>query len=133
MAHSVHGSCLCGRVTFEVELPFRRANHCHCSRCRKHSGTFGLTQGRVPRSQFRLHSGEESIRVFRPEGGKVKAFCAECPVKEDCLDSALARREPWGVWGGELFVHGKVVAQKRKRGRPPKVRPELQEQEAQSA
>ena len=62
-----------------------------------------------------------------------KAFCGECPVKENCLDSALARREPWGVWGGELFVHGKVVAQKRKRGRPPKVRPEIQEQEAQSA
>ena len=62
-----------------------------------------------------------------------KAFCLECPVREDCLDAALTRREPWGVWGGELFVHGKVVAQKRKRGRPPKVRPELQEQEAQSA
>ena len=62
-----------------------------------------------------------------------KAFCAGCPVKDDCLDGALTRREPWGVWGGELFVHGKVVAQKRKRGRPPKVRPELQEQEAQSA
>jgi WhiB family redox-sensing transcriptional regulator len=62
-----------------------------------------------------------------------KAFCAGCPVKDDCLESALTRREPWGVWGGELFVHGKVVAQKRKRGRPPKVRPELQEQEAQSA
>ena len=54
-------------------------------------------------------------------------------LKEDCLDGALTRREPWGVWGGELFVHGKVVAQKRKRGRPPKVRPEIQEQEAQSA
>jgi len=62
-----------------------------------------------------------------------KAFCAGCPVKDDCLDGALTRREPWGVWGGELFVHGKVVAQKRKRGRPPKVRPEIQEQEAQSA
>jgi len=60
-----------------------------------------------------------------------KAFCLECPVREDCLDAALTRREPWGVWGGELFVHGKVVAQKRKRGRPPKVRPE--EQQAQSA
>ena len=60
-----------------------------------------------------------------------KAFCGECPVREDCLEAALTRREPWGVWGGELFVHGKVVAQKRKRGRPPKVRPE--EQEAQSA
>ncbi len=45
---------------------------------------------------------------------------------------ALTRREPWGVWGGELFVNGKIVAQKRKRGRPPKVRPE-EEQQAQSA
>lgn len=53
-----------------------------------------------------------------------KAFCRECPVREPCLAGALERREPWGVWGGELFVHGKVVAQKRKRGRPPKVRPE---------
>ena len=78
MAESVRGSCLCGRVAFEVELPFRRANHCHCSRCRKHSGTFGLTQGRVPRSQFRLLSGEDSLRVFQPQGGKVKAFCVEC-------------------------------------------------------
>jgi hypothetical protein len=65
-------------VTFEVELPFRRANHCHCSRCRKHSGTFGLTQGRVPRSQFRLVSGDELVRVFTPEGGKAKAFCGRC-------------------------------------------------------
>jgi WhiB family transcriptional regulator, redox-sensing transcriptional regulator len=60
-----------------------------------------------------------------------KAFCLECPVRDNCLDGAIARREPWGVWGGELFVHGKIVAQKRKRGRPPKIRPE--EQEAQSA
>ena len=53
-----------------------------------------------------------------------KAFCQECPVKELCLEGASIRREPWGVWGGELFVNGKIVAQKRKRGRPPKVRPE---------
>jgi hypothetical protein len=65
-------------VRFEVTAPFRRANHCHCSRCRKHSGTFGLTQGRVPRESFRLLSGEELIRVFRPDGGAVKAFCSLC-------------------------------------------------------
>jgi WhiB family transcriptional regulator, redox-sensing transcriptional regulator len=52
-----------------------------------------------------------------------KAFCLECPVKEHCLEGAQERREPWGVWGGELFANGKVLAQKRKRGRPPKVRP----------
>ena len=52
-----------------------------------------------------------------------KAFCQSCPVREACLAGALARREPWGVWGGELLANGKVLAQKRKRGRPPKVRP----------
>jgi hypothetical protein len=69
---------LCGGVRFEVDTPFLRASHCHCSRCRKHSGTFGLTQGRVPREQFRLLAGEELIRAFRPNGGMVKAFCSVC-------------------------------------------------------
>jgi hypothetical protein len=73
------GGCLCGGVRFEVSAPFRRANHCHCARCRKHSGTFGLTQGRVPREGFRLLHGEELIRVFvPPDGGAVKAFCSVC-------------------------------------------------------
>jgi WhiB family redox-sensing transcriptional regulator len=52
-----------------------------------------------------------------------KALCFECPVRLACLEGALARQEPWGVWGGELFFQGKVLAHKRKRGRPPKVRP----------
>ena len=74
----VEGSCLCGGVAFEIELPFRRANVCHCSRCRKHSGGAGLVQGRVPRERFRLLRGDELVRSFRPEGGKVKAFCSVC-------------------------------------------------------
>src|SRR5207248_11188223 len=39
---------------------------------------FGLTQGRVPREGFRLVSGEELIRVYRPETGMAKAFCSAC-------------------------------------------------------
>lgn len=49
-----------------------------------------------------------------------KALCAECPVRAACLSGALARREPWGVWGGEIFERGSVVARKRPRGRPRK-------------
>jgi hypothetical protein len=76
---AVGGSCLCGGVRFEVEPPFRRANHCHCSRCRKHSGTFGLTQGRVARERFRLLTGEDLLRVYSPaEGAAVKVFCTVC-------------------------------------------------------
>ena len=49
-----------------------------------------------------------------------KAMCAECPVRESCLRAALERREPWGVWGAELFVQGEIVPRKRPRGRPRK-------------
>lgn len=49
-----------------------------------------------------------------------KALCERCPVRLRCLRSALDRGEPWGVWGGEIFEHGSVVARKRPRGRPRK-------------
>ena len=49
-----------------------------------------------------------------------KSLCTTCPLKAECLAGALERSEPWGVWGGELFVAGVVVPFKRPRGRPPK-------------
>ena len=49
-----------------------------------------------------------------------KALCVTCPALTQCLAGALERREPWGVWGGQLFVQGAVVARKRPRGRPRK-------------
>ncbi|WP_020667909.1 WhiB family transcriptional regulator [Amycolatopsis nigrescens] len=51
---------------------------------------------------------------------RAKGLCAACPVRAACLAGALARREPWGVWGGEIFERGAVVARKRPRGRPRK-------------
>ena len=74
----VRGGCLCGGVRYEITAPFLRANLCHCSRCRKHTGAAASAQGRVPSDAFRLLSGAGSISVFRPEGGMSKAFCARC-------------------------------------------------------
>jgi WhiB family redox-sensing transcriptional regulator len=51
---------------------------------------------------------------------RAKQLCTGCPVKAQCLDSALSRQEPWGVWGGEIFDRGTVVPRKRPRGRPSK-------------
>jgi WhiB family transcriptional regulator, redox-sensing transcriptional regulator len=50
-----------------------------------------------------------------------KSLCHGCPVRVACLAGAVERREPWGVWGGELLVQGVVVPRKRPRGRPRKV------------
>jgi uncharacterized damage-inducible protein DinB len=73
------GGCLCGSVRFEVAAPLIRANHCHCSRCRRHSGTAVCTQARVRREQFRLVRGAELIRAYQGgEGFAVKAFCSVC-------------------------------------------------------
>ena len=51
---------------------------------------------------------------------RAKALCAGCPLQASCLAEALERREPWGVWGGQLVLQGVVVPRKRPRGRPRK-------------
>ncbi|MGB6163426.1 MAG: WhiB family transcriptional regulator [Pseudonocardiaceae bacterium] len=51
---------------------------------------------------------------------RAKQLCAGCPIRAACLDSALTRREPWGVWGGEIVEYGAVIPRKRPRGRPSK-------------
>jgi WhiB family redox-sensing transcriptional regulator len=57
---------------------------------------------------------------------RAKAMCALCPLEASCLADALEREEPWGVWGGQLLSGGRIIADKRPCGRPPKVpRPEV--------
>jgi WhiB family redox-sensing transcriptional regulator len=62
-----------------------------------------------------LWFAEQSAQVEQ-----AKALCRECPLQQGCLAGAIERAEPWGVWGGEVFVAGQVVASKRGRGRPRK-------------
>ena len=47
-----------------------------------------------------------------------KTLCAGCPMKAACLEGALSRKEPCGIWGGGLFEDGKVIKEKRAPGRP---------------
>ena len=68
-----------------------------------------------------LFFSDEFVDVSR-----AKVICSKCSSRVECLQGALERSEPWGVWGGELLMNGKVLAARRQRGRPPKIaRPEL--------
>ena len=49
-----------------------------------------------------------------------KSLCLGCAARLTCLSGAIERREPWGVWGGEVFLRGEIVPFKRPRGRPRK-------------
>jgi len=62
-----------------------------------------------------LWFAEQTAQVER-----AKALCRECPIMAGCLAGAIDRAEPWGVWGGQVFVSGEVVPMKRGRGRPRK-------------
>lgn len=76
---------------------------------------------------------ETPCRVFDPElwfaespeqVATAQRLCGTCPLRLACLAGALERREPWGVWGGELFERGAPVARKRRPGRPRKDDPQ---------
>jgi WhiB family redox-sensing transcriptional regulator len=49
-----------------------------------------------------------------------KTLCLGCPIQHLCLSGAIQRGEPCGVWGGQLFLKGAVIARKRLAGRPRK-------------
>lgn len=76
-----------------------------------------LVAGLVPcrNNDPELWFAEQSNQVEQ-----AKALCQDCPLVASCLTGAVDRAEPWGVWGGEVFVDGVVVAKKRGRGRPRK-------------
>ncbi len=68
-------------------------------------------------------TGQLTALFFSEDLGDIaraKAFCRGCEVRSDCLAGAVERVEPWGVWGGELVVNGRISANRRRRGRPPK-------------
>jgi WhiB family redox-sensing transcriptional regulator len=62
-----------------------------------------------------------------------KALCQGCRARAACLEGALERREPWGVWGGELLLRGTIMPRKRPRGRPRKADAELAKSDEQAA
>jgi len=72
------GGCGCGAVRFEVSEPFVSASYCHCTRCRRRSGTAASANGRAAPNSFRIVAGEEHVRTWAPERGAGKSFCGLC-------------------------------------------------------
>nr|WP_298684594.1 GFA family protein [uncultured Dongia sp.] len=72
------GSCLCGQVSYEVDLPFETYVNCHCSRCRKANGSAHAANATVLPAAFRWLRGEV-VRFDLPEARSFAvAFCRHC-------------------------------------------------------
>ena len=77
---TLKGSCLCGGVKFEVSGEPKRFFHCHCSRCRKATGTGHASNLFLDPGALKWLQGEERIRSFKvPEAKRfANAFCVTC-------------------------------------------------------
>jgi hypothetical protein len=74
----IHGSCLCGDFRFAIEGQIRFLKNCHCSRCRKMTGSSFATYARANAQDLRILSGASSITRFERAPGNVIAFCQRC-------------------------------------------------------
>src|SRR3546814_5048004 len=77
MPEPIKGSCLCGRIAFEIDGKIGPIGQCHCSKCRKLSGTDGNAVFYTAVQSFRWLSGENDVGSFPVPGGAgwASRFC----------------------------------------------------------
>jgi len=108
MSTSHHnGSCLCGRVRFEVTGDFQSFYLCHCEYCQKDTGSAHASNLFSTSAQIEWISGSENVQIFRvPMTRHVRSFCRTCGsalptlqmegqllvVPAGCLDSEVTIR-----------------------------------------
>ena len=94
-SESISGSCLCGAIKFETGPPYAAFRYCHCSRCRKASGSAHAANLFVPETQFKWTAGETLLKRFAyPQSERFAVwFCSECgtrmPHKVNTTDNML--------------------------------------------
>lgn len=74
----IKGSCLCGKVRYEVTGFGDRMYYCHCRMCRKASGSSFATNLLMKASDFVITSGEKYLKGFDSSPGETRYFCSEC-------------------------------------------------------
>ena len=99
---SVPGSCFCGAVRFEIELPTLFCGHCHCSMCRRPHGASFVTWTAVPPERFSITSGEDHITRYRSSENGTRSFCKICGSQMFC------QTEPEVIDVALAALHGKI-------------------------
>ncbi len=72
------GTCLCGEVKFEIEGDITDASLCHCSICRKATGSAFGAYGEVQSDKIMWTQGKDQLNEFRATEVLIKYFCEKC-------------------------------------------------------
>ncbi|WP_076413294.1 GFA family protein [Shewanella sp. UCD-KL12] len=87
------GSCLCGKIRFQIESEPVAVSNCHCNMCQKQHGAAFATYARFKRSQVNYLSGEASLAVYQSSDNVQRKFCADCGANIE-----------WGYSSGEYAI-----------------------------
>ncbi len=72
------GSCLCGKIEYELTASGLYINNCHCSECRKASGAAFGSFLHISKDNFRWVKGKEYIQVYEEPPDLIRSFCKIC-------------------------------------------------------
>ena len=72
------GSCLCGRLRYELSAELGDFGYCHCKSCRKASGTAHAANAPIDRPHFHFVGSSDTLREYESSPGKFRAFCSRC-------------------------------------------------------
>lgn len=102
----LEGHCLCGKVRFEVRGKLGSVRYCHCSMCRHANGTAFSANSSIPRKNFALKSGEDSISEYASSPGEFRVFCFNCgsPLYSRLVNAPENIRIRLGTLAGEPDV-----------------------------
>lgn len=75
---SLKGSCLCGKITYQINGELKDVLNCHCSMCRKAHGTAFRTRATVRSSEFKWLTGENLVASYESSPGEYRTFCSKC-------------------------------------------------------
>ena len=85
----ITGGCLCGAVRFEIDGKISPTWLCHCSKCRKVTGSAFHASAVCRKTRFRWLGGEDAISEYRDSPGYIVRFCRTCgsPVPSEVPDA----------------------------------------------
>jgi hypothetical protein len=76
-ARMLAGECFCGAVGYAVVDAFEYALNCHCSNCRRTTGSAFKPFAGIARDQLRVTKGDDALMVYGEETGH-DAHCRRC-------------------------------------------------------
>lgn len=98
------GSCLCKKIAIQIDGSIDSIIHCHCSLCRKSSGTAFATNGFINRADFKVVKGQDNLTAFEFKPGRIRHFCSACgsPVFSENLDDISRLRLRLGILDSDI-------------------------------